>query len=63
LPTLRDKSICINDRYLPHDLDEIECQQDIDETTKHALIDARLGQGKFRRQVIQSWGNFSARQH
>jgi len=56
LPELRDKAICINNRYL-QDLDEIEQQQGIDATTKKALVDARLGQGKFRSQVLQSWGN------
>lgn len=53
LPKMRDKTICINSRYLD-DLTEIE-QQRIDVTTKTALTDARLGQGKFRSQVLQTW--------
>src|ERR1019366_6901961 len=57
LPRLRDKAICINYRYLHDDLSDIEQQQGIDSTTKRALFNARLGQGKFRTQVLESWGN------
>lgn len=62
LPKMRDKEICINNRYLqdlPEDLREIE-QQNIDLTTKEALIDARLGEGKFRTRVLEAWENCCA---
>lgn len=60
LPILRDKAICVNYRYLQdleQDLEEIEAQQGIDLTTRKALVDARRGQGKFRTQVLKSWGD------
>ena len=60
LPELRDKTICVNYRYLQdleQDLEEIEGQKGIDLTTKKALVDARRGQGRFRAEVLKSWGN------
>jgi putative restriction endonuclease len=38
-------------------LNAIDQQQNLDPTTKKALVDARLGQGKFRKEVLQSWDN------
>jgi putative restriction endonuclease len=46
-----------NESALVHDLNGIDQQQNVDPTTKKALVDARLGQGKFRTEVLQSWGN------
>lgn len=62
LPEMRDKDICINNRYLQdivHDLAQID-QQDVVVTTKKALVDARLGQGKFRDDVLEAWENCCA---
>jgi hypothetical protein len=56
LPELRDKTLCINNRYL-QDFYDIEQRQDIGPPTKKALVDARDGQGRFRKQVLKSWGN------
>ena len=39
------------------DLKRIDQQENVDPTTKKALVDARLGQGKFRTEVLRSWGN------
>jgi hypothetical protein len=41
------------------DVDEIEKRTDINKTTKKQLIDARRGQGKFRRELCQIWGGCS----
>jgi predicted restriction endonuclease len=41
---------------LPEDLTEISNQK-IETTVKEALINARIGQGKFRTQVLKLWGN------
>jgi len=38
------------------DLEDLSNRNDIKATTKQALIDARLGQGKFRNAVLQQWG-------
>ena len=46
-----------NASMLPKDLEEIETQQDASPTTKKALVDARIGQGTFRRAVLESWDN------
>ena len=46
-----------NENILVQDLNEIDQERNVDLTTKKALVDARLGQGKFRTQVLQSWGN------
>lgn len=40
---------------LVEDLNAINYRLDVDPTTKKALVDARLGQGKFRRDVLQFW--------
>jgi hypothetical protein len=42
---------------LPQDVNEINGAQDLDTTTKKALIDARLGQGTFRANVLLLWDN------
>lgn len=62
LPQMRDKTTYTNYRYLlggalGEDLDEIDRQQNVDLTTKKALRNARIGQGKFRTQVLRLWGN------
>lgn len=36
------------------------CSEDIPETTRQALIKARLGQGKFRTDVLEKWDNCCA---
>ncbi len=38
------------------DIEEIKKNRNIGSTTKKALIDARLGQGKFRQSVLKRWG-------
>lgn len=39
------------------DLTAIDKDSNVAPTTKRALVDARLGQGKFRKDVLQSWEN------
>jgi len=39
------------------DLEAIDKDNNVTLTTKRALVDARLGQGKFRKDVLQFWGN------
>ena len=39
------------------DLMKICEQPNLDETTKETLVDARLGQGKFRKRVLELWDN------
>jgi putative restriction endonuclease len=46
-----------NESTLDEDLIEIDEQQNVDPTTKKALVDARRGQSKFRKEVLQAWGN------
>lgn len=38
------------------DIKEINNQKSLDESTKQRLVDARLGQGKFRTQLMTLWG-------
>lgn len=40
---------------LPRDISELEDRDDLDKTTRQMLVDARLGQGKFRRAVELLW--------
>jgi HNH endonuclease len=42
---------------LPEDLSAIISSQAVDNTTKRALIDARVGQGAFRYSVLLLWNN------
>ena len=44
-----------NEAAIKDDVMEIN-EQDIAETTKQLLVDARLGQGKFRRELLALWG-------
>lgn len=47
------KSLCgSDDQDIPDDLSQIKAQN---ETTRKALIDARLGQGKFRDELLRLW--------
>jgi hypothetical protein len=46
-----------NDNALIDDLKRIDLEQNVDPTQKKALVDARLGQGKFRSRVLEAWGN------
>lgn len=39
------------------DVQKIQDNNSLDQTTKQRLIDARLGQGRFRRQLEEIWGN------
>jgi hypothetical protein len=41
------------------DINEIKKRHDISETTRKQLIDARRGQGEFRRGLLQKWGGCS----
>jgi hypothetical protein len=54
------KSLCASDRQdIPEDVSRIE--NDVpNETTRKALVDARLGQGAFRDALIQLWGGCCA---
>ena len=45
------------------DLKTIDRREDIDPTTKEILVHARLGQGKFRTDVLRQWGNSCAVTH
>jgi hypothetical protein len=38
------------------DIQDIVNRKDIPETTKKVLVDARVGQGKFKNSVIEAWG-------
>jgi len=49
-------SVSADDSRLAEDLHEIATRE-IDATTKAALVSARVGQGKFRTQVLQFWAN------
>jgi hypothetical protein len=44
-----------NENALVEDLKEIDQKQDVDSTTKKALVAARVGQGRFRTEVLRSW--------
>ena len=46
----------VNSSCLAKDLQDIQ-SLDLEKTTKAALIDARIGQGKFRNQVLKLWEN------
>jgi hypothetical protein len=43
------------DESIPQDIRTIEADETIDVTTRQTLIDARIGQGKFRRDVMARW--------
>jgi len=47
------------DSTLPEDLADIQ-RRNIDDTTKKALVNARLGQGRFRKAVLQRWDDCCA---
>jgi predicted restriction endonuclease len=49
-----------SERELEEDLKGIKQQANVDATTKRLLVDARLGQGKFRTAVLDAWGNCCA---
>lgn len=40
---------------IPYDLTELKQRQDIGETTRAVLIDARIGQGRFRDDLLRLW--------
>lgn len=42
------------------DVESIKVDKTIDETTRPLLIDSRIGQGKFRDDVMKQWGNSCA---
>jgi len=54
------ENILVSENVLVQDLNKIDQERNVDPTTKKALVDARLGQGKFRTKVLQSWGNCCA---
>lgn len=43
-------------RAILDDLQEIEKCQEVSETTRKQLVDARLGQGRYRRELEEHWG-------
>lgn len=49
-------AVASNDEERSADIAEIENREDIPPTQKLALIQARVGQGKFRRDLIEVWG-------
>ena len=49
-----------SERELEEDLKGIRQQANVDVTTKRLLVDARLGQGKFRIAVLDAWDNCCA---
>lgn len=55
-PSARDQEDT-RDHELYDDLREIGARRNIDSTTRRALVDARLGQGRFRSAVEKSWGS------
>jgi len=46
-------------RELLKDIEEIKQNSNINETTKTLLIEARIGQGKYREELIRIWGKCS----
>ena len=54
------ESVPLCENALVHDLTDIDQQGSVDSTSKRTLVDARLGQGKFREKVLQSWGGCCA---
>lgn len=54
------ESVPPGENALVRDLEDIDQQANVDFTTKRTLVDARLGQGKFRDKVLQSWGGCCA---
>lgn len=47
----------IDQNTLAEDLETILSEKTLDQTTKKSLVDARIGQGKFRSDVLQKWNN------
>lgn len=45
-----------NEDELAVDLAEIDKRKDVEQTTRDALVQARIGQGKFRADVMHLWG-------
>ncbi len=43
-----------------NDIEDIQANPGLDSTTRRALIAARIGQGQFRKQVAQRWGQVCA---
>jgi hypothetical protein len=50
-----NSSAVLDQNTLVEDLNAINHETTVDPTTKKALVDARLGQGKFRTDVLQLW--------
>ena len=48
-----------NDRTVINDIDDVNNDKNIKETEKEHLIRARLGQGQFRRELIEYWNGCS----
>ncbi|MDE3037521.1 MAG: HNH endonuclease [Pseudomonadota bacterium] len=53
-------SVLSDDEAIAKDIEKIALDKTIDTTTRKALIDARVGQGKFRRDVMARWENACA---
>jgi len=55
------QSLCqADDQDLSIDISRIESQKSTNQTTRKALIDARLGQGKFREDLMRLWDSACA---
>lgn len=52
-----EEFLAITKPSLPEDLDRMVSDKDLHQTTKQALIAARVGQGKFRDDVLKLWNN------
>src|SRR5262249_31721461 len=53
----KDRDDVLSSERLVQDLNEIKLEENLDPTTRKALVDARLGQGQFRTRVLQTWEN------
>lgn len=54
------KARCTDEFGIQRDITGIQKSEKESKTTKEALIDARLGQGKFRADLMQIWNNSCA---
>lgn len=54
---LIEKSQTGNDADIESDISNIIKDSDLSNSTKLALVNARIGQGEFRKNVIELWGN------
>lgn len=57
IPIIELASMTSSQQALPKDISEILSTESLSHTTKEALVDARIGQGAFRKTVLGLWNN------